>query len=339
MVAELAAAVVFLAACGAELLHMRRRRRVAALAFGPSERPASWTIAAPLLSVLAITAVCWGLTTLMILKPKVHKAEEIEESEMQHLMMVLDVSPSMRLKDAGPEKKLSRMQRAAEVMESFFERVNMHRYRVSVVAFYNDAKPVVEDTKDLEVIRNILGDLPMHFAFPVGETDLFSGIKAAGTMAKDWNPRSTTLVLISDGDTVPATGMPKLPVSIANSVVIGVGDSRQGTFISGRHSRQDVSTLRQVAIRLGGVYHNGNEKHLSTALLNQLATTATESPLEQLTRREYALLACGLGGLIYAVLPWLLHVAGTRWKPGVQPVPVQNNGKKPAVRREAAAVP
>ena len=40
-----------------------------------------------------------------------------------------------------------------------------------------------------------------------------------------------------------------------------------GKFIAGHQSRQDASTLRQVAVRLSGTYHNGNEKHLPTVLL------------------------------------------------------------------------
>ena len=317
MVAELAAIVVFVIAIGAERLHVGRVRKVAALAFGPTAQAAHWTKVTPALRVLAVTGLCWGLVTLMLLSPKIHIAEEIDENEMQHLLIVLDVSPSMRLEDAGVNKDQSRMKRASVVMNSFFERVNMHRYRTSVVAVYNESKRVVEETKDMEVVRNILNDLPMHHAFVAGETDLFSGLQEARELARNWNPRSTTMILISDGDTVPGVGMPKMPVSIANTVVIGVGDALKGSFINGRHSRQDVSTLRQIAIRLNGTYHNGNEKHLSTDLIDQLAVGSEENPLEKLTRREYALLVCGFSALVYAMLPWLLHHLGTRWKPGV----------------------
>lgn len=299
------------------MLHAWRIRRIAPLVFGPTARPAHWARAVPALRVLSLTGLCWGLVTLMLLTPKIHTAEIIPDDEMNHLLIVLDVSPSMRLEDAGQKKDQARMKRASVLMNSFFERANMNRYLTSVVAVYNSAIPVVEDTKDLEVIRNIFGDLPMHHAFVSGETDLFSGLREAADMAKPWNPRSTTLLLISDGDTVPGVGMPKMPVSVANSVVIGVGDTLKGSFINGHHSRQDVSTLRQLAIRLNGTYHNGNEKHLATDLIGQLAVGGEENPFEKLTRREYALMICGLSALIYALIPWLLHHWGTSWKPGI----------------------
>jgi Ca-activated chloride channel family protein len=267
----------------------------------------------------------------MLITPKVHTASVVPDNELKHVMLVLDVSPSMRLQDAGVEHDQSRRQRVFVLMESFFKRIAVQQYRVSVVAVYNGAKPVVVDTRDLEVVRNILDDLPMEFAFTAGKTDIFSGLEEAAKLAHGWQPRSTTIILLSDGDTVPATGMPKMPASVANVLIVGVGDPVTGKFINGKQSRQDTSALRQIAIRLGGVYHNGNEKHLSTAVIKQLTEAKGRSKLEQLTRREYALIACGLGGTGYALLPLLLHLAGTRWNPGVRVSQGQSPSRRMAV--------
>jgi Ca-activated chloride channel family protein len=225
----------------------------------------------------------------------------------------------MRLVDAGPTKSESRMQRARDVMESFFDRVPLEEFRVSVVAVYNGAKPVVVDTRDFEVVRNILGDLPMHYAFPAGKTKLFDGLEEAAKMAKPWNPRSTTLVVVSDGDTVPANGMPKMPASVRSTIIVGVGDPMVGKFIDGQQSRQNVPVLKQIAARLGGAFHNGNEKHIPTALVADATGLEEEDVFERLSRREYALIACTTGALVLGFLPWLLHAFGTRWKPGAFP--------------------
>lgn len=320
MVAELAAAGILILTVGAELLHSRRTARVASLAFGANRRPALWARLTPALRVVSVAALTWGMLTLIELTPKVHKGEALADGDYKHVMIVLDVSPSMRLEDAGPELDQSRMHRARDVMESFFKRVPMEQYRVSVVAVYNEAKPVVVDTKDIDVVRNILGDLPMHYAFVAGETDLFAGLKEAAQIARPWKPRSTTLILVSDGDTVPATGMPKMPASVRDVLIVGIGDPTKGSFIAGRQSRQDTATLRQMAVRLGGTYHNGNENHLSTATLKSLTEVAEASVLEKLTRREYALIACAVGGLNFALLPVLLHFFGTTWRPGTRVV-------------------
>ena len=236
---------------------------------------------------------------------------------MKHVVLVLDVSPSMRLDDAGPSKIQTRTSRAADIMESFFNRVPMEQYRVSVIAVYTGSKQVVIDTRDIEVVRNILEDLPMHHAFTSGDTELFSGLEAAADVAREWRPNSTTVLVVSDGDTVPTTGMPKMPAAVSNVLVVGIGDPRKGKFINGRQSRQDTSTLRQIAARLGGIYHNGNEKQISSETLSMLTKATETSPLSKLTRREYALLACGIGAALYALLPMLLHYFGTAWNPGV----------------------
>lgn len=324
MLPELTALGVILLAAAAEVQHARRVRRVALLAFGPRGRAAAWAWLAPLLRVAGFGAAAWGLTSLLFLPPKIHDADELTESELRHLLLVLDVSPSMRLEDAGGASgatgvgKKSRAKRASELLESFFARVPMEVYRTTVVAVYSEAKPVVIDTRDLEVVRNILTELPMHHAFKSGSTDLFSGLEEAAKIAKPWRPGSATLVLVSDGDTVPATGMPKMPVSVAHSLIVGVGDPLAGKFIDGRHSRQDMSTLRQVAARLGGVYHNGNEKHLPTDVLRQVTMGSGRSRFERLTRREYALIACATGASMLALLPVALHLAGTRWRTGTR---------------------
>ncbi|MBA4029545.1 MAG: hypothetical protein C0478_01300 [Planctomyces sp.] len=318
MVAEIVTAGAVLLMLFAEMMHARRVDVAAALAFGPSRRPASWVRAAAPLRIIAAGALAWGLVTLLLLQPKVHQiSEPISESERKHLLIALDVSPSMRLQDAGPTGKQSRISRASDLLGSVFQRVPMQMFRTSVIAFYSDAKPVVVETIDLEVVRNILDNLPMDHAFKSGKTDLFAGIAEAAKTAKPLPPRSATLLIFSDGDSVPATGMPKLPASINQVIVVGLGDHLAGRFIDGKHSRQEVSTLKQVALRLGGSYHNGNDKHLSTDLLRAMSSSRGESLLEQLTKREYALLAITLGALLLSLLPLALHYAGTAWTPGV----------------------
>ena len=310
MVAEgIALAVAALAAL-AEFIHARRIRRVAFLAFGPTGRPSAWTRLAAPLHVLALTAATWGLVTLLLLPPQVFRSQQERPPGEQHLVVLLDVSPSMLLKDAGPTGKQSRRQRAGDLLRSFFRRVDIDQYKVTLIAVYNGAMPVVVDTRDPDVVDNILDDLPMHFAFDPGKTKLLEGLKLAAETARPWKPRSTIVLLLSDGDTVPSTGMPRMPVSVRATLVVGVGDTRKGAYIDGTLSRQDQSTLRQIAIRLGGEYHNGNEKHIPSDLVLQVAQGGGKSERRPWKRREYALLAVALGSVILAGLPLILAWAG-----------------------------
>jgi Ca-activated chloride channel homolog len=309
--------VVLLAAIG-EALHLRRIGRIAHLAFGPDAAPSMVARLAPLLRMLAFGLLGWGLMTLLHVPPKVHKSEEIPDEEWRHLLLVHDVSPSMLLKDAGPNGDQSRAARAKELVDSLFERVPIGKFKITVIATYNGAKPVVEDTRDLEVVRHVLSEVDMRYAFKAGSTKLFDGIAEAARIAKPWRVGSALMVIVSDGDTVPATGMPVLPPSISGTMVVGVGDHLAGKFIAGHQSRQDESTLRQVAIRLGGEFHNGNKRHVPSDVLASAAADARKPLIERLTLREYALLAIAVGSALLGLVPLLLHWFGTRWQPGVR---------------------
>jgi len=318
MIPELTAIAVVLLAGIAEIIHLGRVRRLAPLAFGPGGRPAIWVNLVPVLRPVAAGLLCWGLLALWEADPKVYRAKAVEEEDFRHIIIALDVSPSMKLEDAGPEGKQRRSLRAFDLMQSFFKRVSVDQMRMSLVAFYTKALPVVVDTKDPDIVRNFLEDMDMYQAFDHGSTEIFTGLAEAARIAKEerWKAGSATLVVISDGDSVPATGMPKMPAAIRDVVVVGVGDPRVGKFIDGRQSRQDASALRQIALRLGGVYHDGNTNHLKSDLLSKLTEIETESPFEKLSKREYALAACAIGSLVLAVLPLLLQLAGTSWRPG-----------------------
>lgn len=320
MVALYVALGAFLLTMVGEVLHARRVHRLRHLLFGPRGAPAAWASAAPFLRILASSALAWGLTTLIFVEPKVHAGEEIPDDEWRHLLLVYDVSPSMMLEDAGASGDQTRHERARELIESMFERVKIGQYKVSVIATYNGAKPVVTDTKDIEVVRHMLSEVDLQYAFKVGKTKLFDGIQVACDLARTWQVNSALMVIVSDGDTVPSTGMPTLPPSIGGTLVIGVGDHLSGSFIGGQQSRQDESTLRQVAIRTGGEFHNGNRRQVPSDILNAAAKDSRKPLLEQLTLREYALIAVTLASFVLALLPVLLHYFGTRWRPGVQAV-------------------
>jgi Ca-activated chloride channel family protein len=304
----------------AEWLHARRCRRVARLAFGPSGKPREWTIIAPWLRVAAVGALAWGFATLLHIGPQTVRHDDLTpEGGFRHLVIALDVSPSMRLTDAGADGRQSRAQRASDVLMSLLQRVATDQVRVSIVAFYTGAKAVVVDTFDMEVVKNCLNDLPLDIAFNVGKTELLEGVRQSADLAKSWQPDSTTLVIVSDGDTIPDTGMPQLPRSIKSTLVVGVGDSLTGKFIDGHQSRQDAPTLRQLAARLHGDYFDANRKHLPSASLLALSQSLPLRDTRERGLREAALACLGFGGFTLAALPVALAFAGSAWQAGKRP--------------------
>lgn len=314
----------------AELLHFARVLKAAPLAFGPKRTRLPLAVLAPVLRVAAVGCVAWGLAVLAAWPPKSHKANVVSDSDHRHLVLVLDVSPSMQVADAGPDGKQKRAERAADLIQSFFERVQAEQYKTTIIAVYTSAKPVVKDTTDREVVRNILTDLPMRHAYKSGETNLFAGLEMAADVAKPWNPGSAVLLVVTDGDTVPATGMPKMPASIGSNVVmIGVGNPSVGKSIGGHMTRQDASTLRQVATRLNGAYHDGNDKQLSTDLVSRVDERATSKKDEKLSPRELAMWVTPIGAGVLVLLPVALTLLGTGWAPGRHPREVRGRARPP----------
>jgi Ca-activated chloride channel family protein len=215
----------------------------------------------------------------------------------------------MFIRDAGPQGKQLRRERAAEVLRSVFQRLDMARTRVSIVAFYTSAKTVVVDTADLNVVHNILADLPLEYAFKDGDTNMYSGVREAVKLADRWPPNSATLIVVSDGDTLPDALPPKLPASITDALILGVGNPYRGTSIAGHSSRQDISSLRGLAARLRGVYHDGNAKHLPTTVLSGLSMLRNPDN-EGPSTKTLALIASGAGGFTLAIIAPLLAVFG-----------------------------
>jgi Ca-activated chloride channel family protein len=95
----------------AETLHAKRVRLSAPLAFGPSFEPANCTQALPALRAILIAGAIWGLMTLISLDGS---REQSKAEGERHLFVLLDVSPSMLIEDAGPERNQRRALRAAE---------------------------------------------------------------------------------------------------------------------------------------------------------------------------------------------------------------------------------
>ena len=291
----------------AEVIHGLRVRRVMPLL---PTIPRALPVVAGITRIITLGALAWSLTTLYNLEPKAHRAkmETIEVKDREHLLLVLDVSPSMRLQDAGEAGDDSRTHRASALIKSLLKRVSDEKMHFTVIATYTSAKPVVQESRDREVLLNILDDLPMHYAFESGKTRLFDGLEEAAVIAKEWRNNCATLVVISDGDTVPPTGMPRMPPSVGGVLVVGVGDPMKGSFIDGRQSRQDVSTLREIANRMGGEYHDGNIKHVPTATLRSLGSLKVGAEETELTLREYALITVAAAAFLLASLPFFLYL-------------------------------
>jgi Ca-activated chloride channel family protein len=320
VVTWLAPLVVALLCVGSELLHAQRQGRVAYLAFGPSGRPRRWVPAAAVARVLAVAAVCWGLVVLWKADAAPWSdalADGAHSASLQHLVLALDVSPSMQLADAGPASSQTRAERARDVLRSVLLRLDLVHTRISVVAFYTEARPVVIDTADPEVVANILNDLPLEHAFAAGKTQMHSSLEAAAKIAHSqrWPAGTATLVMVTDGDTLPASKAPTLPPAFGHVLIAGVGNSYRGLFIDGHSSRQDAASLQRLALQLGGAYNDVNSRHVPSEILAQWGASLPRGTTGRWARTEWAMAAVAVGAAVLALLPLAVVWFGAAWSP------------------------
>lgn len=294
-----------------EWLHARRVARVRRLAFGPAGSPAMWAHLAPVVRVAGIAAAAWGAAVLAQYDPTGGDQTPSARASRQ-LLIALDVSPSMMIEDAGPEaEKVSRSVRAGKIVQGVLDRLDMKETRITLVAFYTKALTVLQDSTDKNIISNMFDGLQLHVAFEGGPTDLASGVTSALEIARPWARRSTTLLIISDGDAKSTLGAVTLPPAIADTIVIGVGDPHKATLVSGHSSKQETWSLKQLAARLGGYYHEGNRLHLPSDVLKRLSMITPNAGVG-LGEREAGLAALGAGSAMTALIGPLLMLAGLR---------------------------
>ena len=305
--------IVLCATGAAEWLHARRVRRVARLAFGPGAAARGWTRAVPVLRVLGLTAFAWGLATMWELKLAAAAGDKDKGSgEPTRLVFVADLSPSMYLQDAGPDGKQTRQARMREVVEGILERVSGN-LRFGVIGFYTDSVPVVMEARDPELVRNVFNGLPLTYAMPIGDTDLGQALNSAIALVKDYPPKSTRILIFTDGDSVPIVPLASRPAAVRDVTFLGLGNSRKGSFIDGHMSRQEPETLGRLAAELKGTYLDVNEKQMPTSALGDLVV---RMPLSQrgLSLAQLAILAMVAGSAIYALIPVGLEYLGSDWQ-------------------------
>ncbi len=299
------ALTVLLFVARGEWRHAKRVRAAGGLVFGPAGRPRAWVSAAPALRCLAAALFTWGSTVLAVAPREPMRAAG---AASERLFVLLDASRSMYLRDAGVNADTTRTDRARQVLSGVLGQV-ASGVRVSVGAFCDSFKPIVVDTTDHDVLANVCERLPLAQAFDeAGRTDLGAALKGAFEVLEPWPAGSTTLLVLTDGDSVPSNGLPPVPIAVADFVVIGVG-SNAGRVIGGHSSCQMAAELGELAQRMRGVYRNLNVNELPPSLFARLEREWAKEVPRRLGRTEIARAAvtgaAAVLGTLWLLLPWL----------------------------------
>lgn len=304
-----------------EWLHARRTARISPLAFGPAGKPRAWTGVASFVRIAALAGIAWSLITLLAYNHLVRERDQ-RAVTTRHLMVLLDVSPSMLLADAGEGGADLRNTRASAVLKSVLDRVPGDNIRFSAAGFYTEARMMVKECKDRELILHLAGGTPFHITYKPGKTDIVASLNQAGEFMKEWPRKSTTLLVISDGDSMAPTGLKPMPSCVSNVIVAGVGDSARGSFIDGHLSRQDTANLSQLARRLGGRFFDCNVRQIPSDMLKPLNSEDPAAAKWRADRRVIALIVLAASSAVLCLIPLLLEFLGSPWRPRAAVSPI-----------------
>ena len=254
-----------------------QRGRMAAVRFpdlGLLERvePTLWSRLRHGLAGLRILGL--GCLILAMARPQAGKEVVDLSAEGVDIMLVLDVSGSMAVKDLGPT---SRLAVAKDVVADFI--AGRETDRIGMVVFAAEAYTQCPLTLDYDVLLSFLGDIRIADESWDG-TAIGMALVTACNRLRESEAESKVVILLTDGvnnagEIDPATAAEVAAAMEARVYAIGVG-SGAGALVSvlrGRRSRGaefDEATLKQIAATTGGKYYHATSREKLEAIYQEI---------------------------------------------------------------------
>jgi Ca-activated chloride channel family protein len=253
-----------------------RTRRAAARYGAVGDDP----VTTPLLRSLALTALL-GLGVLCWMDPRLGDEPVQVERRGLDLIFCVDTSRSMLARDLEP----TRLQRAIQDIRAVLPGLQGGD-RAGLVVFAGQARLWIPLTHDLDSFRGLLDEVDTDIV-KIGGTDLAAALRKALELADPDNARTTTVLLLTDGEDLAGAGRQAATELKDQGLVvytIGYGSS-MGSKITlqqdGKESflldqagaevvsRMDPESLRAVATVTGGEFVRADAMVLPLVELHQ----------------------------------------------------------------------
>ncbi|MDR1374593.1 MAG: VWA domain-containing protein, partial [Treponema sp.] len=210
------------------------------------------------------------------------------------LILALDVSRSMQVRDSGPQRN-SRLDRGIEIARNLA--ASLGDVRLGTAVGKGRGVLAVPLTYDSEAVLNFLDSLD-GFSITGTGTNLESLIDAASGAFRDGSPGRREIILFSDGESL--SGSPEGAVNRARNrgvtlSAVGLGsdeggpvpvepgpDAPEGVLLSGAvpvTSRRHGGFLERTAEKSGGLYIDGNRSDAARAAADYIRSLSAESGL------------------------------------------------------------
>lgn len=221
----------------------------------------------------------FGLFTMLVMvalaRPQ-RTNEVIEQlSEGIDIMLVLDTSGSMELKDFKP----NRLEAAKGVALRFIQ--GRFQDRIGVVVFAGDAYSLAPLTTDYDLLREIIKSI--HFKMIANDgTAIGSALGVAVNRMRESAAKSKVCILISDGENTSGNIEPTVAAKLAQAYniriyTIGVGEDGQVPYDTNEkgevtyvNTRLDETNLREIAQVANGQFFRATTANTLQQIFNKI---------------------------------------------------------------------
>ncbi len=219
--------------------------------------------------------LAWVLLIVGLAGPRWGKSDEPGVAVGRDIVLVIDLSQSMKADDMASSTARTRWEAAKAGMLDFMNSVSRRGgHRIAVVAFAARAKLLVPLTTDYDHVRAVIDEIDGAFPPPeirpgadpsiVSGTRIGAGLIAAVAVHDPRFPGSQDIILVSDGDdpgddrewTKGADAARKAGIPVH---AVGVGDPTKSTPIAPTPdelvaTKLDEDVLKQIAAETRGEY-------------------------------------------------------------------------------------
>ena len=275
--------------------------------------PYTWrSFAIYLIPLLQISAL--SLLILALARPQLQNTVVERNAEGIDIMMVLDLSTSMRAEDLKP----NRFDAAKRVATQFVDKRTSDR--IGIVVFAAQSFTVCPPSLDYELIKKLLLDVKMGVV--EDGTAIGMGLATSVNRLKDSRAKSKVIILLTDGVNNSGFIDPKIATELAvefgiKTYTIGLGSNgtaRAPVGILPNGSFQyamtkveiDEALLQEIATATGGIYFRATDNKKLEEIyeeINKLEKTEVEEFKYYNYEEKYRILI--LLALILIVLEWI----------------------------------
>jgi Ca-activated chloride channel family protein len=248
------------------LLFVNFRQKIEVAFFARTLRT-HWSVYLRFLPDLVIACIL-ALIILALARPQ-KTLENVERtSEGIDIMLVLDISESMKLQDFKPD----RLEAAKEVAKGFVS--GRLQDRIGLVVFSGEAFSLSPLTNDYDLLYRFIEDIDFQMINKSG-TAIGLAIGVATNRLKESSAKSKIMILLSDGENTAGNIDPFTAAKLAASYrtkIYTIGVGKEGRVLAGTDpfgneqyidNSMDESTLRSIArIGSGSYFRADNNQSL-----------------------------------------------------------------------------